>query len=484
MQKSADISNPKAAVLGLQHLLAMYSGSVLVPILIGNGLNFNAEQMTYLVSIDIFMCGVATALQVFANKFFGIGLPVVLGCAVQAVTPLIMIGQKYQIQTMYGAIIAAGIFVFLISGVFAKIRRLFPPLVTGTLITVIGLSLIPVAFQNLGGGDTAAKSYGSLANLGIGVFTVLLILALNVWGRGFIRSIAILIGLVAGTLLAAAFGMVSLTPVAEASWFHVPTPFYFGTPHFELSSIVTMILISLVSMVESTGVFFALGDVVGRKIGEEDLKKGYRAEGLAVLLGGIFNTFPYTTFSQNVGLVQLSGIKTRKPVIYSAGFLILLGLLPKVGALATIIPSPVLGGAMLVMFGMVAVQGIRMLQQVDFHNDKNLLVAAISIGLGLGVTVQPDIVQFLPKTLQLFLSSGILMASLSAVVLNWLFNNKEPQPELETADGLNERDDEDGAGAGATERVAGAAAQVALLAETPDAAHQDVPQHTEDTKEQ
>ncbi|WP_407891635.1 nucleobase:cation symporter-2 family protein [Lacticaseibacillus sp. N501-2] len=439
--KNADISAPKAAVLGIQHLLAMYSGSVLVPILIGASLHFSSEQMTYLVSIDIFMCGIATALQIFSNKFFGIGLPVVLGCAVQAVAPLILIGQKFDFQTMYGAIIAAGLFVFAIGGFFAKLRKLFPPLVTGTLITVIGLSLIPVAFQNLGGGSTTAKDFGSMTNLAVGAFTVLLILAFNVWGRGFVRSIAILIGLIGGTVLAGFLGMVSFAPVAEASWFHVPTPFYFGVPHFEWSSIVTMILISLVSMVESTGVFFALGDVVGRKIEADDLKKGYRAEGLAVFLGGVFNTFPYTTFSQNVGLVQLSGIKTRKPVMFSALFLILLGLLPKIGALATIIPSPVLGGAMLVMFGMVAVQGIRMLQQVDFHNDKNLLVAAVSIGLGLGVTTQPEIVQALPETLQLLFGSGILMASVSAVLLNWIFNSKTPQPELPTKDGLNEKDE-------------------------------------------
>jgi xanthine permease len=201
-----------------------------------------------------------------------------------------------------------------------------------------------------------------------------------------------------------------------------------------------MILISMTSMVESTGVFFALGDIVGRKIEADDLKRGYRAEGLAVVLGGLFNTFPYTTFSQNVGLVQLSGIKTRKPVIYSAVFLVILGLLPKIGALATIIPAPVLGGAMLVMFGMVAVQGIRMLQQVDFENDKNLLVAAISIGLGLGVTVQPHIVQFLPKTIQLLFGSGILMTSLSAVLLNWLFNSPSRHPEMPVDRGLNEQD--------------------------------------------
>ena len=438
--KNKTISNPKAAALGLQHLLAMYSGSVLVPILIGASLHFTSEQMTYLVSIDIFMCGIATALQVFGNKYFGIKLPVVLGCAVQAVAPLIMIGQKFNFQTMYGAIIVAGLFVFLIGGAFSKLRFLFPPLVTGSLITVIGLSLIPVAFQNLGGGSTTAKDFGNMTNLFVGAFTVLLILAINVWGRGFLHSIAILVGLIAGTVLGGFLGLVSFQPVIEASWFHVPTPFYFGVPQFEWSSIVTMILISMTSMVESTGVFFALGDIVGRKIEADDLKRGYRAEGLAVVLGGLFNTFPYTTFSQNVGLVQLSGIKTRKPVIYSAVFLVILGLLPKIGALATIIPAPVLGGAMLVMFGMVAVQGIRMLQQVDFENDKNLLVAAISIDLGLGVTVQPHIVQFLPKTIQLLFGSGILMTSLSAVLLNWLFNSPSRHPEMPVDRGLNEQD--------------------------------------------
>lgn len=341
---------------------------------------------------------------------------------------------------MYGAIIVAGLFVFLIGGAFSKLRFLFPPLVTGSLITVIGLSLIPVAFQNLGGGSTTAKDFGNMTNLFVGAFTVLLILAINVWGRGFLHSIAILVGLIAGTVLGGFLGLVSFQPVIEASWFHVPTPFYFGVPQFEWSSIVTMILISMTSMVESTGVFFALGDIVGRKIEADDLKRGYRAEGLAVVLGGLFNTFPYTTFSQNVGLVQLSGIKTRKPVIYSAVFLVILGLLPKIGALATIIPAPVLGGAMLVMFGMVAVQGIRMLQQVDFENDKNLLVAAISIGLGLGVTVQPHIVQFLPKTIQLLFGSGILMTSLSAVLLNWLFNSPSRHPEMPVDRGLNEQD--------------------------------------------
>lgn len=223
-----EVSHKKAAVLGLQHLLAMYSGAVAVPLLIGTALHFNSTQMTYLVSIDIFMCGLATLIQLFRNKYFGIGLPVVLGCAIQAVAPLEMIGQKFSINTMYGAIIVAGIFVFLIAGWFSKIKKLFPPVVTGTLITVIGLTLIPVAFQNMGGGNAQAKDFGDAKNLIAAFITILIIVVIEVWAKGFLRSISVLIGLIVGTLIASCMGLVSLKPVAEASWFHLPQFFYFG----------------------------------------------------------------------------------------------------------------------------------------------------------------------------------------------------------------------------------------------------------------
>ncbi len=365
--KHTQVNHKKAALLGLQHLLAMYSGAIAVPLLIGTALKFNSTQMTYLVSIDIFMCGLATALQLLRNRYFGIGLPVVLGCAIQAVAPLQMIGKKFTIGTMYGAIIVAGVFVFLVAGYFSKIKKLFPPVV---------------------------------------------------------KSIDVLVGLIAGTLIASTLGMVSLTPVAQASWFHLPQPFYFGMPQFEWSSSLTMIIIALVSMVESTGVFFAIGDLLHKDITSDDLKKGYRAEGLAQILGGIFNTFPYTTFSQNVGLLELSGITTKRPIYWASGFLMLMGLLPKFGALVTIIPDSVLGGAMLVMFTMIAVQGMRMLKRVDFEDTRNILIVAISIGLGLGVTVYPQVFQALPETIQLFLGNGIVVASLSATILNLLFKGK------------------------------------------------------------
>ena len=395
----------------------MYAGAVAVPLLIGTGLGFNEAQMTYLISIDIFMCGIATLLQLVVTRFFGIGLPVVLGCAIQAVSPLILIGTKSGISAIYGAIIAAGIFIVLIAGIFSKIKVLFPPLVTGTVITVIGLTLIPVAITKIGGGDAAAANFGDPTNLLLGFVTIALIIGVQVFGKGFIRSIAVLIGLIGGTILAALLGLVDLSAIAHAPVFHLPQPFYFGLPTFDLWSIVLMIIISIVSLVESTGVYFALGDITEKPITGNDLKRGYRAEGLAVILGGIFNTFPYTG-----GLVQLSGIKTRRPIFFSAIFLIVLGLFPKVGAIAQIIPEAVLGGGMLVMFGMVAVQGMRMLSKVDFMNDKNLLVIAVSIGFGLGFNMMPTLFSQMPETVQMFTGNGIVMSSLTAIVLNLFFN--------------------------------------------------------------
>ena len=427
-----EVSQQKAAVLGLQHLLAMYSGAVAVPLLIGNALKFSPAQMTYLVSIDIFMCGLATLLQLMRNKYFGIGFPVILGCAIQAVAPLQMIGQKFSINDMYGAIIVAGIFVVLISGVFAKIKKFFPPVVTGTLITTIGLTLVPVAIQNMGGGNSAAKSFGSDQNLFLAFCTMFIILALEIWTKGFIRSISVLIGLVAGTAIAACMGLVSFTPVMEASWFHLPQLFYFGVPKFEWSSSLTMIIIALVSMVESTGVFFAIGDLLHHDVTEEDLKKGYRAEGIAQIFGGLFNAFPYTTFSQNVGLLQLSGIKTKRPIYWAGGLLMAMGLLPKIGAVVTIIPTPVLGGAMLVMFTMIAVQGIKTLAKVDLTDNNNVLIIAISVGLGLGVTIYPQFFKNLPATVQLFLSNGIVITSLSATILNFLLKGGDRKTKQET----------------------------------------------------
>ena len=411
----------QAAVLGLQHLLAMYSGSILVPIMIAGALGYSSQQLTYLISTDIFMCGVATFLQLQLNKYFGIGLPVVLGVAFQSVAPLIMIGQKHGSGAMFGALIVSGIYVLLIAGIFSKIVNFFPPIVTGSVITTIGLTLIPVAIGNMGNNSEKPTAQSLL----LAVVTILIILLVNIFAKGFLKSISILIGLIIGTIIASFMGLVDFAPVTQAPLVHVPTPFYFGIPKFELSSIVMMCIIATVSLVESTGVYFALSDITNEKLDSIRLRNGYRAEGLAVLLGGIFNTFPYTGFSQNVGLVKLSGIKTRLPIYYAAGFLVLLGLVPKFGALAQIIPSPVLGGAMLVMFGFVSVQGMQMLARVDFeHNEHHFLIAAVSISAGVGLNGS-NLFNSLPTGLQMFFSNGIVMASVIAIVLNLILNREK-----------------------------------------------------------
>ena len=415
--QTQEIKHSKSAVLGLQHLLAMYSGSILVPIMIAGALGYSTKELTYLISTDIFMCGVATFLQLQVNKYFGIGLPVVLGVAFQSVAPLSIIGAKLGSGAIFGSIIVSGLIVILISGFFSKIRKFFPPLVTGSVITTIGLTLIPVAIGNMGNNIPKPE----LSSVILAVVTILVILFIHAVTTEFIRSIAILIGLIIGTVVAAFMGVVDFSPIAQAPLIHIPTPFFFGKPIFDFSSILMMTIISLVSMVESTGVYLALSDITGDEISETRLRNGYRAEGLAVALGGIFNTFPYTGFSQNVGLVQLSGIKTRRPIFYTAGFLVILGLLPKFGACAQIIPAPVLGGAMLVMFGMVTIQGIRMLGRVDFNNEHNLLIAAMAVASGVGFN-GTTLFQALPDTVGMFLNNGIVMATLVAIILNLIFN--------------------------------------------------------------
>ena len=428
-----------ATALGFQHLLAMYAGAVLVPLIVGEALGLNSEQLTYLVAIDIMLCGVATILQIVNNRFFGIGLPVVLGCTFTAVGPMIAIGAEYGISAIYGSILVSGIFVVLISGFFGSLVRFFPPVVTGSVVTIIGITLIPVAINNMGGGQ-GASDFGSITNIALSFGTLLFIILVYKFATGFMRAISILLGLAAGTLAATIMGVVDFSAIGEASYFHMVEPFYFGAPTFEWSAIITMILVALVSLVESTGTYFALSDITEKKISEKDLAKGYRAEGLAIVLGGIFNSFPYTTFSQNVGLIQMSGVKSRKIILITGLMLITLGFVPKIAAATTIIPPAVLGGAMIAMFGMVISQGIKMLSKIITESQENSMIIACSVGIGLGVTVVPELFAQLPASLQILTSNGIVAGSVTAIALNIVFNmvptkrkEKAARPVQETA---------------------------------------------------
>lgn len=411
----------KTTLLGIQHLLAMYAGAVLVPLIVGGAIGLTSTQLTYLVSVDILMCGVATLLQIMTNKYFGIGLPVVLGCTFTAVGPMIAIGNSFGLSAIYGSVIASGVIIVIISGFFGKLVKFFPPVVTGSVVTIIGITLIPVAITNMGGGQGSAD-FGSLSNILLSFGTLAFIVLVYRFSTGFLKAIAILLGMGAGTIAAMFMGVVDFSSVGEASLFHMAQPFFIAAPTFHWQPILTMTIVAMVSLVESTGVYFALGDICEKEIDHKDLEKGYRSEGLASVLGGIFNAFPYTTFSQNVGLIQMSGVKSRKVLVITAGMLIGLGFMPKVAAVATVIPNAVLGGAMVAMFGMVVSQGIKMLSTVVVSSQDNAMIIACSVGIGLGVSVVPELFAKLPEGIQLLTSNGIVAGSITAISLNIMFN--------------------------------------------------------------
>lgn len=409
----------KNFILSVQHLLAMYAGAILVPIIVGTSLKFSAEEIAYLVTVDIFMCGVATFLQ--ANKVTGTGLPIVLGCTFTAVAPMILIGQTKGLDVLYGSLLISGILVVLIAPFFSYLVKFFPPVVTGSVVTIIGINLMPVAMNYLAGGE-GAKNYGDTKNLILGGVTLLIILILQRFTKGFLKSIAILIGLAIGTALAGIFGMVDIKQVGDAHWFGFPVPFRFSGFGFDVSSILVFFIVAVVSLIESTGVYHALSEIIGRKLERKDFRKGYTAEGLAIILGSIFNAFPYTAYSQNVGLVSLSGAK-KNNVIYGMVILLLIcGCIPKLGALANIIPLPVLGGAMIAMFGMVMAYGISILGNINFQNQNNLLIIAISVGLGAGISAVPQAFKGLGEQFAWLTQNGIVLGAISAIILNFFFN--------------------------------------------------------------
>ncbi|MCG7419269.1 purine permease [Macrococcus epidermidis] len=409
----------KNLLLSIQHLLAMYAGAIIVPIIVGHALGFSAQETAYLVSVDIFMCGVATFLQVY--KGIGIGLPVVLGCTFTAVTPMIMVGSKHGIDVLYGSLFASGIIIVLISPFFSYLVKIFPPVVTGSVVTIIGITLMPVAMNNLAGGQ-GSKDFGAPLNILLGLITLIIILVIHRLSTGFIRSIAILLGLVIGTVIASFFGLVNLNAVHESQWFELPKPFRFAGFKFEIGSILLFVIVGIVSLIESTGVYSALSEITKTKIDRKDISKGYRAEGIAIVLGSIFNAFPYTAYSQNVGLVSLSGVKSNKVMYGMVGLLLLCGSVPKLGAIATIIPTSVLGGAMIAMFGMVMAYGVKMLGAIDFTRQDNLLIIAVSVGIGLGITTVPEAFSKFGSDYEWLTQNGIVIGTFTAIILNLFFN--------------------------------------------------------------
>lgn len=422
-------------ILGLQHVLAMYAGAVAVPLIIGGAVGLTPEQLAFLVAADLFTCGIATLLQAIGiGPYIGIKLPAILGCTFAAVGPLIIIGKNLGMQTAYGSIIVAAIIVVLIAPLYGKILKFFPTVVTGTVVTMIGLSLVDVGVTSIGGGS-GAKDFGSIENLLLGTFVMIVVLVSNKFLKGFFQAVSVLNGIILGTIVAAFMGKVDFSVIGSAKWISFIHPFSFGLPKFDLGSIIMMTFVMLTVMIESTGTFFGIGRVCEKEITEKDIVRGLRAEGIATLLGGIFNSFPYTTFNQNLGLLALSKVKSRFVVVASGIILIALGLIPKFAALATIIPQPVIGGATTVMFAMVAVAGIQMLSSVDFNKNSNMLVVACSIGIGLGITAVPNLLDNTPTIFKSIFSSGIVSSSVVAVILNAFLNygNKENDSDIDAS---------------------------------------------------
>ena len=443
-----NLSLPKLFTLGIQHVLVMCAGAVAVPLIIGRALKLQPEEVAFLISADLFACGLATLVQSVGFPGAGIRLPVMMGVTFASVGPMLSMAAAPDVGLLgiYGSVIAAGAFAVIVAPFMSRLLPLFPPVVTGTIILVIGISLMRVGINWAGGGlPTLTKvvdgvpgafpnpGYGQLEGLGIALFVLLVILGLLRWFSGFVANVAVLLGIVAGAVLASLLGVMHFEKVASAAWVDIVVPFRFGTPKFQVVPIITMCIVMIVVMIESTGMFLALGDMTGRQLDQAAIARGLRADGVGTILGGIFNTFPYTSFSQNVGLVGVTGIRSRW-VTATGGFIMLaLGLMPKMSALVEAVPVVVLGGAGVVMFGMVAATGARILTAVDFRTNRfNLFVVAISVGFGMIPLVAPNFFRYAPDVLHPLLDSGILLAAIVSVLLNLFFNGAASVEEAKT----------------------------------------------------
>ncbi|MFM6989969.1 MAG: nucleobase:cation symporter-2 family protein [Rhodoferax sp.] len=461
----------KLGILGLQHVLVMYAGAVAVPLIVGRALKLSPEQVAMLISADLFCCGLVTLIQSLgATQWFGIRLPVMMGVTFAAVAPMVAVaGNTPGVEgagLIFGAIMGAGVISIAIAPFVSRMLRFFPPVVTGTIIAVIGISLMRVGINWIFGnpfgptapslvnpdhakwladvsaaasapGSTLAAvpkglaltpsvpnpRYADLTGVGIASLVLASILLFAKYGKGFIANISVLLGIVVGAVASIALGLMNFDKVGKAAWFDLVLPFEISGPVFDPILILTMTLVMVVVMIESTGMFLALGEMTDRKIDQAALTRGLRTDGLGTLIGGIFNTFPYTSFSQNVGLVAVTGVKSRFVCVAGGAILIVLGLLPKMAALVESLPTVVLGGAGLVMFGMVTATGIRILANVDFKTNRyNAFVVAVSIGMGMIPLVAPNFKQWMPHGLHPLIESGILLTSISALLLNLYFN--------------------------------------------------------------
>ena len=429
-------------ILGLQHVLVMYAGDIAVPLIISEALHLPAAQTVVLINSSLFAAGIATLIQCLGIWKFGARLPVMMGATFLSIAPMISMGLDPHIGLpgFYGALLVSGALGVLIAPLMGRLLGLFPPVVTGSLITLLGLSLLGVAINWVGGGQPTIDrvvdgvtlsapnpNYGTPQRLGLAFLVLLVILFLTKFGRGIWHSLATLAGIVIGTLVAIPLGEFHPPHLAasasHSSWIAFALPFHFGAPTFHIGPIVTMTIVMVITLVESAAVFLALGEITGRKLATAEMTRALRADGLGMLTGAVFNAFPYTSYSQNVGLVTVTGVRSRYVCAVGGAILLFMGLLPRLGYLVAAIPEPVLGGAGIVMFGVVAAAGIRILSEVDFRaRPHDLFIVAVSIACGLIPTLSPSLFQYLPAWTAPITHTGVVLGSIVAFLLNLFFN--------------------------------------------------------------
>ena len=418
-------------LLGMQHIAAMCAGAMAVPMIVGNSLGLSQEEIHILVSAAFMMVGIGTIIQTIGIKgVIGSRLPMIEGVSFAGVAALAAIGITYKgsdpimgLHIMFGATIASGLFCVLAAPVFGKLLKFFPPLVSGTVVTSMGISLMPVAIRWAGGGNPASAEFGNFKNLLLAFITLGIIIGIQKISKGFLGNIAILIGIVAGTAIAFFMGAVDFSNVKEVGFIAFNMPLKFGMPKFELTSILSLFLVQLVIMTDATGNQLNLSNICGTD--EKDEKRliaGLRAHGLSSMLGGIFNTFPQSLFGQNVGIAAMTGVSSRFVGTAAGVILLLVSIFPKLTAVLTAIPLPVLGGAGIVMFGIVAANGIKRLGEVNYAGNKNLMIVAVSIGLAVVPIAVPEIFKQFPAWGKILFQSSVTLGCLSVVILNVIFN--------------------------------------------------------------
>ncbi|MFR9675569.1 nucleobase:cation symporter-2 family protein [Streptomyces sp. TR06-5] len=424
-----DRSLPPARLFttGLQHVAAMYAGVVAPPLIVGVAVGLSPTELTFLMGASLFTAGIATLLQTLGVWRIGARLPFVNGATFAGVAPMLAIvegeSKADALPVIFGAVMVAGALGFLFAPFFCKLVRFFPPVVTGTVITLIGVSLLPVAFTWAQGGDPEATGYGSGRNLAMAAVTLAAVLVLRRFTRGFLQQIAVLLGMAAGTLLAVPVGITDFGALGDASLVGFPTPFHFGAPQFHPAAVVSLCVVMLVSMTESTADMLALGEVVGRPVDERTIAAGLRADTLGSFLSPFFNGFTCSAFAQNIGLVAMTRIRSRFVVAAGGGILVLMGLCPVAAAVVSAVPLPVLGGAGVVLFGSVAASGIRTLVRAGLEKDGNVVVVAVSLAVGIIPITAPAFYDAFPESARIVLDSGISTGCLAAILLNLFFNH-------------------------------------------------------------